>query len=354
MSSNGEELETITAQKRHNTGVRYDRISLEVVYMRTRGIEIISAILLGIVIPSLLVAMLQDRVRNDQIPITDPATENETSADNGTIAVLQDNNTIEMIPIEQYVLSVVLSEMPADFEPEALKAQAVVARTYALRRTNGKEKHGSAAVCTKSSCCQGFCPTESYLMKGGNESSVRKVREAVLATEGLVLVFNGKLIDATYFSCSGGVTEDAEAVWGTEIPYLQSVESPGEERATHYVDTVRYSVKDFIDRVQLKDDGKRKVKIGEIIRTVGGGVESLEINGVRFTGTQLRKQLKLRSTAFYISVLGDTVTITTKGFGHRVGMSQYGADAMALNGASFKEILAHYYQGTELIPVNID
>lgn len=184
--------------------------------------------------------------------------------------------------------------------------------------------------------------------------SVDKIKTAVNSTAGMVLVYENELIDATYFSCSGGATEDAEAVWGREIPYLKSVESPGEEDAAHYVDTVRFTLLEFLDQLGFEGVNKRNVQIGKLESTTGGGVASIEICGKVFTGTQLRKLLKLRSTSFMISVVGDTVTITTKGFGHRVGMSQYGADAMAVCGATFGEILSHYYLKTELISFEFD
>jgi len=315
--------------------------------LRTKGIEIISAVLLGILIPMLLVFMLQDRGRQGENSVLFQDTKETESVVFDLIEVMRDDGTVEEMPIDQYVLSVVLSEMPADFEEEALKAQAVVARTYALRRAEKRSgKHVDAAVCTKSSCCQGYCSIEEYLNKGGKQSSVEKVRKAVELTSGLVLIYDGKLIDATYFSCSGGATEDAQTVWGTDIPYLKSVKSPGEEEAKHYVDTVRFTAAEFADKLDLQ---KKSIRIGEIKYTNGNGIEWIEISGEIFAGTELRKLLKLRSTAFYIAVLGDTVTITTKGFGHRVGMSQYGADAMAIAGSSFEQILAHYYQGTQLI-----
>ena len=322
--------------------------------MRTKGIEIVTAVFLGILIPVFLIGILQDRVSHRQDPSASTQTNSYVQSSNDKISVLQTSGAVVEMPIEEYVLAVVLSEMPAHFEPEALKAQAVVARTYALRRKESKSRHVEAAVCVNSSCCQGYCSITDYLDRGGKQIDVNKIRFAVEATAGLVLVYNNKLIDATYFSCSGGSTEDAKDVWGTEIPYLQSVESPGEEGATQYVDTVQYSVAEFIDRLGIALSPNSNVRIDNITHTVGGGVDSLVICGKTFAGTQIRKLLKLRSTSFYISVLGDTVTITTKGFGHRVGMSQYGADAMAVNGSSFQQILSHYYQGSQLIPFDFN
>ncbi len=267
--------------------------------------------------------------------------------------VVQEDGTLTQMPLEEYITCVVLREMPASFEPEALKAQAVVARTYALRRSGGN-KHPGGGICTKSSCCQGFRTEDDYLAAGGKPEDVQKIRAAVEATQGLVLTYGGKLIDATYFSCSGGYTEDAAAVWGTDVPYLQSIQSPGEEHASHFTDTVTFTAAEFSKALGRTLKGKPDTWFGTLIRTEGGGVESLEISGVTYQGTALRKLLDLRSTAFTISVSGQTVTVTTKGYGHRVGMSQYGADAMAASGSDFREILAHYYQGTLLTEASAD
>ena len=322
--------------------------------MRTKVIEIITALGLGFLIPALLVSLIPNTQNLNSNKEDMDLTNHLETASKSTISVIQVNNTVDEMPIEQYVLSVVLAEMPADFEIEALKAQAIVARTYALHRTERGGKHAEAAVCTLSSCCQGLCTPEDYLNNKGNTDDVDKVRNAVEATSGIVLVYDGSLIDATYFSCSGGFTEDAQAVWGTAVPYLQAVESPGEEGATHYVDTIKFSSAEFASILGLPDSKANPIKIGKITFTDGGGVDTIEISGKVFTGTQLRKLLNLRSTSFYISPVSETVTITTKGFGHRVGMSQYGADAMALKGATYIEILTHYYQGVDLIHFDID
>jgi len=320
--------------------------------MRTKGVEILIAIILGLVIPALLVLMLQDR----ELEMNSHSENSTTAASdhdrNDKISVLIDDDSVVQIPLEEYVLSVVLSEMPASFETEALKAQAVVARTYALRRVERGGKHVNASVCTHSSCCQGFVAVEDYIADGGKQTNVEKIKDAVLGTAGLVLVYNGELIDATYFSCSGGVTEDAEAVWGREVPYLKSVPSPGEESATHYVDTVQFSTDEFLKKLELEKG--QAIKICNLVHTEGGGVARVDICGKTYSGTQLRKLLKLRSTSFYITSVGKTVTITTKGYGHRVGLSQYGADAMAVGGASFEQILMHYYSGVELNPYVLD
>ena len=249
--------------------------------------------------------------------------------------------------LETYLVGVVLGEMPSSFEPEALKAQAVVARTYTMRANTTGGKHGDGSVCTNYACCQAFLDPSEFLDKGGSPESLQKIRDAVEATRGQVLTYEGDLIEATYFSCSGGSTEDAVAVWGTDYPYLQAVESPGEEHAVHYSDTVSYTPDQFQSALMVTLSGESETWFGEVTYTQGGGVDTMEIGGMTYRGTELRQKLGLRSTAFSVSV-GEEITFTTKGYGHRVGMSQYGADAMAMDGKDYAQILAHYYQGTVL------
>lgn len=265
-----------------------------------------------------------------------------------TISVLLDDGTVTQMDIEEYVQGVVLKEMPADFEFEALKAQAVVARTYALRGKTVGSKHEYADVCINPACCQAFLSKEEYLAAGGDVMNAEKVEKSVEETKNAVLTYNGKLIEATYFSCSGGRTEDALAVWGSDVPYLQSVESPGEENAAHYSDTVTFSLDNFASALHLSVPDTLEGWFGEVKYTQGGGVDTIRIGGASFTGKELRKLLELRSTNFSLKAAGDTVTVTTMGFGHRVGMSQYGADAMAATGETYESILAHYYPGTTL------
>ncbi len=264
-----------------------------------------------------------------------------------TISVQKEDGSVEDMTMEAYLTGVILAEMPTDFEEEALKAQAVVARTYTCKRLD-TWKHDQAAVCTDHACCQGYCAEDAFLRSGGTEEGIDKARQAVTQTDGMVVRYDGELIDATYFSCSGGVTEDAVAVWGNDIPYLQSVESPGEEDAPRFEETVVFSPEDFCAMTGCTGEGLPEDWFSEPVYTVGGGVDTIEICGEIFTGVQLRKCLGLRSTAFTISVSDGEIIVDTKGFGHRVGMSQYGAQAMAAAGSDWKEILTHYYQGAEI------
>ena len=310
--------------------------------------ELLLSFLAGLVLPLALAAAFQHSpvtldVESDALSPTEARIDGEA-----VLTVKNRAGNLQQMALEEYLVGVVLAEMPADFEGEALKAQAVVARTYTRKRMEGG-KHGTAAVCMDSGCCQGFRSPEEYLREGGKPNAVDRVRRAVAETDGTVLCYEGKLIDATYFSCSGGSTEDAVAVWGQDVPYLQAVDSPGEEDAPRYSDSVEFTAAEFADKLGIRNEGDPAAWFADVRHTDGGGVETLTIRGKTFTGTQLRSKLGLRSTAFEIETAGTVITITTKGFGHRVGMSQYGAQAMAKEGSSFEEILRHYYTGAELV-----
>ena len=315
--------------------------------------SVLLAICMGILLPAFMFFVTEKiYLRNVEKPkkttSTLPSNMEENMPYESEIWVLHTDGTVKQMDMEDYLTGVLLGELPSDFEMEALKAQAVVARTYALKRNADDNKHEAGAVCMDAACCQSYCSEADYLARGGTITAVNKARNAVKDTKGLVLTYHGAFIEATYFSCSGGRTEDALAVWGTDIPYLQSVDSPGEEQAIHYMDIVEFSAKEFIKRLNINPDTAPTTWIGKTTYTQGGGVATIQIAGKVFKGTEMRKLLGLRSTAFTIHATEDKIIISTKGFGHRVGMSQYGAEAMAVNGCDFREILNHYYPGTSL------
>ena len=311
--------------------------------------QIFLSFLAGLLVPLVLAALFQKNpapadVERGTVTVTEPARRDAAEE----LTVLNRSGNLQQMTMEAYLTGVVLAEMPASFEPEALKAQAVVARTYTRRRMEGS-KHTTAAVCMDPGCCQSWRSESDYLDSGGRERDLQKVRQAVADTDGLVLRYDGKLIDATYFSCSGGSTEDAVAVWGQDVPYLQAVQSPGEEEAPRFTDSVSFSPAQLAEKLGLTAGGDPGNWFGAVTHTDGGGVDTMVILGKEFTGTGLRSKLGLRSTAFEVTVTGKTITFTTRGFGHRVGMSQYGAQAMAKAGSTCAQILAHYYTGTELV-----
>ena len=317
--------------------------------MKERYQQLLGAFCLGVLLPQLLLSLpLHRRLPTDQTDIPQQQGPSVPEKLPLQIPVLQPDGSVVDIVLEEYLVGVVLGEMPADFEMEALKAQAVVARTYALKRLEEGIKHPRGAVCMDPSCCQAHTAEALYLQRGGSRASVEKIRSAVAQTAGQVLTYEGMLIEATYFSCSGGRTEDAAAVWGTDVPYLQAVDSPGEEHAARYQGELYFTRGEFAQRLGVQLQGQPETWLGAVSYTEGGGVAVMTIGGVDFTGVQLRKLLGLNSTIFTMEPDANGIRIFMQGYGHRVGMSQYGADAMAVAGSDYSQILAYYYRGTEL------
>ena len=315
--------------------------------------EMLLAAFLGLVLPWLLVNTVLSMEEKRE---TEPASEGRIPEETETAPESEplligfrdgDGNVTEM-EMDVYLTGVLLAELPASFEREAKMAQAVAARTFALKAAVTGGKHGDGSVCGSSYCCQAYITPEDYRAAGGTEAAIAQARQAALDTSGLVLCYEGGLIEATYFSCSGGSTEDAVAVWGADYPYLRAVDSPGEEAAPRYSDTVTFTPEEFEAALGTNLNGSPEDWFGFTTYTSGGGVNTMRIGSKDYKGTDLRRLLGLRSTAFTVTADGGGVTITTRGFGHRVGMSQYGADAMAASGKGFEEILNYYYGGTEL------
>ena len=228
----------------------------------------ILALVLGVLLPCLMLLIVSRQSPDPGIHQTEP------KADAPKVQVLMSDGTVKEMDREEYILGVVLAEMPASFESEALKAQAVVARTFTLRAYLTGGKHGDGSVCTDSTCCQAY---RDDLQGEG----LQKVTTAVLQTSGQVLLYEGQLIEATYFSCSGGSTEDAVAVWGTDYPYLRATVSPGEEHAAHYTDTVFFSQEEFSAAFGgLSGDAKHW--IGFATYTAGGGVHTIIVGGKEY------------------------------------------------------------------------
>ena len=314
--------------------------------MKSLWKETAVAIFMGLIIPALLLNIVVTIGREERptesemtavITVHQPETVPEVEL---TMRLRKPDGTVAEMDMDAYLVGVVAAEMPASFELEALKAQAVVARTYTLKAYTTGGKHGDGSVCTDHACCQAY-------VENIPAENLEKITQAVKNTSGQVLVYQGKLIEATYFSCSGGSTEDAVAVWGTDYPYLRATESPGEEYAAHYTDTESFTPDAFSEAFGGLT-GAPDAWIGYATYTAGGGVHTIVIGGESYKGTEVRTKLGLRSTAFTMTWENGSIKVTTKGYGHRVGMSQYGADAMALSGSLYPHILAHYYQGTEL------
>ena len=299
-------------------------------------------------LPLLLICLLLSGCRTEEtVSAPMPQAETAMRTDSSYTLLVKTPEGIAELNLTAYLQGVLLAEMPADFPAEALKAQAIAARTFALRKADAA-KHPDAHVCSESSCCQGWLPPEHC-----DEVTQQRLSAAVAATDGLVLTYEGRLIDATFFSCSGGRTEQAAAVWGTDIPYLQAVDSPGEETAPVYEELQTFPAAEFQSRLLQSYplavlSSSPEGWITQVHYTPGGGIDRLSIGGIELRGTELRRLFGLRSTRLQISVSEDAVSFRSYGYGHRVGLSQYGARAMAEDGKSCEEILLYYYRGTEL------
>lgn len=277
------------------------------------------------------------------------------------IAVYDDeNDRVLSMRLEEYLCGVVAAEMPASFEEEALKAQAVAARTFTLRHLPacGGTPCGrcGADVCTDSTCCQSYRSAEQLASKWGADAAYysARVEEAVYSTAGEVATYEGALIEALYHSTAGGMTESSENVFASAQPYLVSVESPGEEGSAHYRDSITFPRKSFITKLNAAfpraelSAKKLEVQVEITARFASGRVKTVRLGKVEVTGRQFRKALDLPSANFTIEFVGEDVRVSTKGYGHGVGMSQYGANAMAKEGSDYRAILQHYYTGISI------
>ena len=268
----------------------------------------------------------------------------------------------ETLDFEDYVKGVVSGEMPASFHEEALKAQSVAARTYSTARILRAEKEGNpsahpgAPLCDATHCQVYRSEAELRELKGDAwmKKDWKKICSAASQTEGQLLYYNGELVEqALFHSSSGGKTEDAEDVFAAAVPYLVSVESPYEENATHQNEENSYSIEELSKTLKAKHPSvsfgtitATNIKI--IRRSKGGRVEKIQVGNGALTGMQVREALNLPSANFTIDIKNGAVIFTSSGSGHGVGMSQYGADGMAKQGYDYKEILEHYYRGTEV------
>lgn len=267
-------------------------------------------------------------------------------------------NTVRRMNLEEYLCGVVAAEMPASFENEALKAQAVAARSYAVhRKLNPSPDHPDASVCTDFSHCKAY-KTQEELEKiwGADKKKYsEKIRNAVFSTGGEVIMYQGEVALAVFHSQSGsGRTESSKDVWGGEIPYLVSVESHGEESAPNFYSSVTVSFEEFKSRIESEFSVvtiNSPADIGEIDKSEGGSVKNISIAGKAISGKDIRRIFGLRSSCFEIKADETNVTFEVTGYGHGVGMSQYGANAMAKEGFDYKAILTHYYTGTDVTGV---
>lgn len=279
----------------------------------------------------------------------------------GTITLLhKKEGTVEEVNIDEYLYHVVSAEMPASFEIEALRAQAIVARTYTIFKILNK-KHDNADICDDSTCCQAWVSKETRLARWNEnerEANWQKICKAVNSTKGKIVTYENKPINAFFHSNSGGITEVPVNVWGgTGYPYLQSVTTSGEDGYTQYASEVTLTQNELLNKVKEKYSdiainfsNAEEIKILEY--TDSSRVKTLKIGNHNFSGVEARTIFGLRSANFEIKREGENIKFTVKGYGHGVGMSQTGADAMAKQGSTAEEIITHFYTGIEIRDTN--
>lgn len=272
------------------------------------------------------------------------------------------DGTVREMDLEEYVAGVAAAEMPASFPEEALKAQAIAARTYAMyKKSLGQdETHPDAVVCDDYTHCAAFVDLDSEsddLWGKKADEWCEKVKKAAQDTAGEIVTYNGSPIAAVFHAAAAEQTESAVSVWGSDIPYLTSVESSGDKACPKYDASVTFGAEEFrqimlANYPDINLTGLPKTWFTEIQSSDAGGVTSCKIGGISLKGTEVRALLELNSTHFTISTTDTSITFHTEGYGHGVGMSQYGAKSMAEDGNTCEQILQHYYVGTEITTIS--
>ena len=257
--------------------------------------------------------------------------------DSTVLLTVQDGDAAEEMALDAYLRGVVRGEMPASFETEALRAQAAAERTYVYHQlaAGRKEAHPDADVCTDPGCCSAWLSEEAAQEKWGDDFTAweERIEDAVAATDGQVALYRGEPILAVFHSSSAGRTAEAGDVWSGDVPYLRSVDSPA---AAH---------------PELTYSGGPDKWFGEAERDESGRVGAVEVCGTPLRGVEVRRIFSLRSACFTIDAQADGVTFRVTGYGHGVGMSQYGANELARQGKTWQEILTWYYAGITIGPV---
>ncbi len=259
------------------------------------------------------------------------------------ITLIRTNGEVLQINLEEYLVGVVAAEMPASFNSEALKAQAVVARTYTLKLLE------AGKTITDDVSTQVYKNNRELqsMWKQNYNTYYNKIKNAVSSTNGMCIKYNGRLIDAVYHSTSNGYTEDSVNVWDNIVPYLKSVTSPWDTSASSFLRNEMISFDEISTKLGINFDATSLIEV--ISKDDSNRILKIRFNDKEYTGVEIRNMLGLRSTDFDFNITNDGVVFTTRGYGHGVGMSQYGANAMANSGYSFDKIINHYYTGVQII-----
>lgn len=272
-----------------------------------------------------------------------------------------ETNEVEEIELDKYLYGVVSAEMPANFHIEALKAQAVVARTYTIYKILEGKKHENADICDDSTCCQAWISKNDRFERWEEnlrEENWSKILQAVDSTAGSIITYNNTVINAFFHSNSGGATEIPLNVWGgANYPYLQVVETVGEDEYSQYSSEVILTKDEFKNKMldvysdfQINFDDFNWYQILEY--TDGGRVKNIKFGNIEMSGVEVRKLFGLKSARFSIELTQQNVVFSVTGYGHGVGMSQTGADYLARNGYTYDSIINHYYRDVKIIDLN--
>ena len=268
----------------------------------------------------------------------------------------RDTGEVEQIDLDTYLYGVVASEMPATFELEALKAQAVVARTYTIYQIKNGSKHENADVCDSSYCCQAWISKENRMARWEEDKAEEywnKILEAVNNTKGKIIFYEGEPINALFHSNSGGSTEISLNVWGGNFPYFQTVETSGEESYSSYSSEVEISKDDLIKKMlERYSDFKIDFSDNNCINieeyTSSGRISKISIGNKQISGVEARSIFGLKSAKFNFEILENSIKFSVLGYGHGVGLSQCGSDVLAKNGKNYEEIIRYYYKDVEI------
>ena len=270
-------------------------------------------------------------------------------------------NEVEEVNLDDYLVHVVSAEMPVDYEEEALKAQAVVARTYTIYKIIHSGKHENSDICDSSLCCQAWISKEDRFSKWGDnaEEKWNKIQKAVIDTKGKIITYNGEPINAFFHSNSGGTTEIPFNVWGgSGYPYLQVVETSGEDeysQGSSEVDITKAELEEKMRAAhsdfQINWDEENAISILEYNES--NRVKTIKIGNVNISGVEARSIFGLKSANFSVEISESNIKFSVKGYGHGVGLSQTGSNTLAKEGKNFEEIIKHFYIGVEIISVNL-
>ena len=289
-----------------------------------------------IFIPVIIVSLF---IRNDEITFN--------FSNNTTVRIYREKtNTIDKVPLEEYVVGVVAGEMPIDFEIEALKAQAVASRSYVMKQIEKNINKEYDVVDTVTN--QVYLDNEHLMAVWSNSyvNNINKIKEAVLSTKGEYISYGNKVAEALFFSTSPGLTENSEEIFVSKEPYLRSVSSKWDEISPLYSTTITYTLSEFYSILNI--DYKNNLNIEITKKTSTGRIKKIKINNTEFTANYICSKFSLNSTYFEIIQDGSKVIVKNKGYGHGVGMSQYGAEGMAREGYTYDQILKYYYKDIEI------